>query len=279
MKLSNQTYVPHTGFRTGFFEHLLLSLLRHTVSLRRGENVFWQLELLELQWAYVNIAAQGKDVSETSHKVALPAEWEEVLLFDQLAGRDGTRPWLISQAIAMGYAWCYRDPVKGARMLAFASLLALGPQVSTNELSEIRSYPSGLEHVSYLLHNQEPYLRTLRLCGDLLSGIPAESLRPQLLDEYLDKFGEIEPDIEQDDVQSQFYLLSLGTSDLAQQLFNLFLHALYASMDEAERSLEEIWPSAYRLVLHRLLDESGGLASEPSKIKVKPAPKRSTKQR
>ncbi|WP_162865900.1 hypothetical protein [Deinococcus wulumuqiensis] len=266
MKLSNQTYVPHTGFPTGFFEHLLLSLLRHTVSLRRGENVFWQLELLELQWAYVNIAAQGKDVSETSHKVALPAEWEEALLFDQLAGRDGTRPWLISQAIAMGYAWCYRDPIKGARMLAFASLLGLGPQVST---SEIQTYPSGLEHVSYLLCNQEPYLRTLRLCGDLLSGIPAESLRPQLLDEYLDKFGEIEPDIEQDDVQSQFYLLSLGTSDLAQQLFKLFLHALYASMDEAERSLEEIWPSAYRLVLHRLLEASGGLPSGTSKVVAK----------
>lgn len=277
MKLSNQTYLPHTGFPAGFFETLLLSLLRHMVSLRRGENAFWQIEALELQWAYLNIAAQGKEVPEESHRVTLPAEWEEVLIFDKSSDRDMTRPWLVSQAIAMGYAWCYRDPVKGARMLAFASLLALGPQVSTNELSEIRSYPSGLEHVSYLLCNQEPYLRTLRLCGDLLSGIPAESLRPQLLDEYLDKFGAIEPDLDQNDLQSQLYLLSLGTDNLPQQLFHLFLHALYVSMDETERSLDEIWPDAYGLVLRRLLEVSGGLPSELSKIKAKSAPKRSSK--
>ena len=154
-------------------------------------------------------------------------------------------------------------------MLAFASLLALGPQVSTNELSEIRSYPSGLEHVSYLLCNQEPYLRTLRLCGDLLSGIPAESLRPQLLDEYLDKFGALESDVDQNDLQSQLYLLSLGTDNLPQQLFHLFLHALYASTDETERSLDEIWPDAYGLVLRRLLDASGGLPSGTSKVVAK----------
>lgn len=269
MKLSNQTYLPHTGFPAGFFETLLLSLLRHMVSLRRGENAFWQIEALELQWAYLNIAAQGKEVPEESHRVTLPAEWEEVLFFDKSSDRDMTRPWLVSQAIAMGYAWCYRDPVKGARMLAFASLLALGPQVSTNELSEIRSYPSGLEHVSYLLCNQEPYLRTLRLCGDLLSGIPAESLRPQLLDEYLDKFGAFESDVDQNDLQSQLYLLSLGTDNLPQQLFHLFLHALYVSMDETERSLDEIWPDAYGLVLRRLLDASGGLPTKPSKVVAK----------